>query len=216
MLIDIHTHRLGKEDNVLQVLSLYKDFETTTPGQLYSMGIHPCHLQGYEHLLTELERYATQPNVLAIGECGLDTICNKDTGLETDIFRKQITLAEKTGKPLIIHCVRAYEELLHTIKEMHPAVPVIIHGYNKKADVAGRLLAGNMYLSFGAAIMNEASPAAAVLKDISPERFFLETDNSDASIKDIYQHAAQIRETSVETLILQLEQNFRNVFKYAI
>lgn len=216
MLIDIHTHHTTKDSHVFSVLSLYSDFDRAENGRPCSLGVHPCYLDGHMPLLAEQERLAVLRNVLAIGECGLDRVCNKDIELQAAIFAKQVKLADTLHKPLVIHCVRAFDELLAVIEELNPGVPVIIHGYNKKADVAARLLASNMYLSFGAAIMNGKSPAVEVLKAIPADQFFLETDDSGMPIEEIYRRAAEIRETGLDSLTLQLEQNFRNVFKYEL
>jgi TatD DNase family protein len=216
LFIDIHTHRTIEEPDVISVQSLYADFGQTQDGRRYSIGVHPCYMTGYERLLSELEQYGHLPNVLAIGECGLDTICSKDAELQGEVFRQQVTVANRVKKPLIIHCVRAFDELLQALEEIKPSVPVIMHGYNKKGTVAQRLLTHNIYLSFGAAIMNAKSPAAAVLKDIPADQFFLETDDATVSIKDVYRCATAIRQTGMESLTLQLEQNFRNVFKYQL
>ena len=154
------------------------------------------------------------PNVLAIGECGLDKVCQTDWALQIAVFRCQIKLANELNKPLIIHCVRAFDEFLKIIDENPPAVPVIVHGFNKKGGISERLLEKGMYLSFGAAILNKESPAAGVLKLIRADKFFLETDDADIPIGDIYRATAAIREISEEAVILQVQQNFATVFKY--
>jgi len=165
-------------------------------------------------LLRELEQFARLPNVLAIGECGLDRICQTDWDLQTDVFRRQIEVADNLSKPLVIHCVRAFDELIKIIDNQKPKIPVIIHGFNRKSDIAERLWGRGMYLSFGAAILRDGSPAADALKHAPADKFFLETDNADIPISDIYSVAATIREISREAVILHLQQNFATVFKY--
>ena len=162
----------------------------------------------------ELELYAGLPNVLAIGECGLDKVCETDWNLQVAVFKRQITLANRMNKPLIIHCVRAFEELIKIIEEAKPTVPVVVHGFNKKSTVADRFIEHGMYLSFGAAILNRESPAAAALQRIPADQFFLETDNSDVPIGEMYKAAAEIRQIDEEAVILQMQQNFNTVFKY--
>ena len=158
-------------------------------------------------------QHAGQNNVLAIGECGLDRVCGSDWAAQVDVFRQQIAIANEVNKPLIIHCVRAFEELVEELDKAKVKVPVIIHGYNRKREVATRLLEKGYYLSFGAAILNDSFPAVKVLQDIPAGRFFLETDDSDLSIKDIYKKAAEIRKTGEDALILQVAANFNTVFK---
>jgi TatD DNase family protein len=91
-------------------------------------------------------------------------------------------------------------------------VPVILHGYNKKIDIARKMISNGYYLSFGAALLNPTLPAAAVLSNISPDRYFLETDDAAVNIKEVYKKAAEIRNTDVDTIILQVRNNFQTVF----
>ena len=211
---NIHTHHSNEDGNTLSVRSLYSDFDQAESGVVCSLGLHPWYLADYEKQFADLEQYAGLPNVLAIGECGLDRICDTSWDLQVAVFKQQMELANKLGKPLIVHCVRAFDELLKIIGEVPLVVPVIVHGFNKKRNVAERMIAKGIYLSFGEAIMNEASPAAEVLKHIPSNQFFLETDDADAEIGDIYRAAAAIRNISEEAVILQVQQNFNTVFKY--
>ena len=214
MYFNVHTHHSTHDDTTVSVKSLYDDFERASAGISSSLGLHPWHLENSEQLLLALNKLASLPNVLAIGECGLDKLCHTDWDLQVEVFRQQINLAGKLSKPLIIHCVRAFDELIQLIDEQRPSVPVIVHGFNKKGGIAERLIAKGMHLSFGAAILNDSAPASAALKHIPADRFFLETDNADVAIADIYRAAATIREISEEAVILQVQQNFATVFKY--
>ena len=216
MYYNIHTHHLNKDaESTVSIRSLYGDFMQASSGVVCSLGLHPWYLEDHEQLLKELEQFAGLPNVLAIGECGLDKLCRTDWELQVSLFIRQIELANKLNKPLIIHCVRAFDELLSLLDKHTPAVPVIVHGFNKKNVIAEKLIARRMYLSFGTAITNGESPATQALKHIPADRFFLETDNAEVGIEDIYRAAAAIREITIEAVILQLQQNFTTVFKYS-
>ena len=162
-----------------------------------------------------LTKLADLPNVLAIGECGLDKLCHTDCDLQVNVFKQQIGLANKLDKPLIVHCVRAFDELIKIIDGQPPSVPVVVHGFNKKGSIAEALIGRGIYLSFGAAILKNGSPAADALKQMPADRCFLETDNAEVPIYDIYRAAASIRQISEEAVILQVQQNFATVFKYS-
>lgn len=196
----------------VEILNFYSDFRRVAAGVQCSIGLHPWYLNDHSRLTDELQQYAALPNVLAIGECGLDKVCNTPWELQTNVFKQQIHIANTLGKPLIIHCVRAYDQFLNIIKTEKPTVPVIMHGFNKNARVAGQLLSAGIYLSFGAAILNDLSPAAAALQQVPPEMFFLETDDAIADIATVYKKAASIRNISEEDITLQLQQNFHKVF----
>ena len=213
MYIDIHTHRQpGTDDDVLQVCSLYSGFGRVEQGMLCSIGLHPWYLQDSKELLMELKEFAVYENVLAIGECGLDKVCETGWLLQEGIFREQVAFAKSVKKPIIIHCVRAFAEVMKFLDEMQPSVPVIFHGFNKNRNIADQLLRKGYYLSFGAAVLVDGA-VADVVREMPGDRFFCETDDAAIKIADIYQRVAELRETPVDDIILQVEENFKNVFK---
>ncbi len=211
--IDIHTHHLPSPINGnISVLNLYKDFEQAKKGVICSLGLHPWYLENWEKDFELLQEFAALPNVVAIGECGLDKLCKTDWHLQVTVFKKQIYLANSLDKPLVIHCVRAFPELIGVLQISPNESPVIIHGYNNKESTGQVLLDKGYYLSFGSAILKPDSPAAGFLAQIDADRFLLETDDSRVDIKEIYRSAALIRKCSEDELILQVEHNYKTVF----
>ena len=114
--------------------------------------------------------------------------------------------AEKYELPLIIHCVKAMDELLALRKERAPKQPWIWHGFRGKPDQAKLLLQIGFYLSFG---MHYSSEAMNVVPD---SRLFLETDDSLLDIEDILCQAARVRGVEVEALREVIRRNIQNVF----
>lgn len=210
--IDIHTHHNVGEG--LFITNRYQAFDKAAEGGLCSLGLHPWYLTeaGFDNEFAQLAKYAALPNVAAIGECGLDKVTETPWELQEKAFRAQIQLANRLQKPLVIHCVRTYDEVLHILKQERVQVPVIFHGFNKNAQVAKRILDNGYYVSFGAALLKEQSLAITALKYCPETRFFLETDDADVSISQIYEKAADIRKTGTDALILQLQKNFQAVF----
>jgi TatD DNase family protein len=209
---DIHTHTASHIDDVLSVLNVYQTFDSIKNGGVYSVGLHPWYLQNADVDFDSMTAIASKSNVLAIGECGLDKVCATDWALQLSYFQKQVRLANALSKPLIIHCVRAFEEVIEVLDAEKVHVPVVFHGYNKNNILARRLLHKGYYLSIGAAILNGNSTIQQVVKEVPADRFFAETDNSGKSIIDIYHCLAEIRKTEVDTIILQLQDNFKSVF----
>ena len=195
---------------MLTIQNLHEGFDMAGSG-ICSMGLHPWYLSEKALLLPKLTNAARQPNVLAIGECGLDKVKGAPFEEQVDAFIAQVQLANRVNKPLIIHCVQAHEEVLEVFRLHRPQAPVIFHGFNRKASIAKRLTDEGYYLSFGGAILKNAT-AMEVLTEVSGKQFFLETDDSTATIQDIYKKAAELRNTDMETLILQLGHNFNAVF----
>ena len=210
---DIHTHKTTENDtSVLSIRNIDRDFWQAGAGMPCSLGLHPWHLLQGNLAIESLREYAVLHNVFAIGECGLDKLCDTEVELQQCFFMQQIQIANQLEKPLIIHCVRAFEELKVLLKQEKCNVPVVIHGFNKKVAVAWKMLAEGYYLSFGAALLNGQSAASSVFSCIPAAKFLLETDDAGCSIRDIYNAAAKIRKTGEETIILQVQNNFKNIF----
>lgn len=206
-IIDIHTHTPGNSN---ALLNYYAHFEQSAAAPACSLGLHPRYPDQASY--TQLETWAGQQQVLAIGECGLDKLCDTDWSLQETIFRQQIALANKLDKPLIIHCVRAYSECIHLLAAAK--VPVIFHGFNRNLRIAQLLLDQGFYLSVGAALFNPVFEP--VFTALPFDRLFFETDDRvDLEIGTVYKRAAELKEIEAEYLILQVEHNFQKVFKNA-
>ena len=162
----------------------------------FSVGIHPQSIdEQWENDLENLKMISQNPKCLAIGECGLDALVNIDENLQKKIFEAQILWANQIQKPVIIHCVKRFQELIPFQKIAK--VPLIIHGFNKKKAIADEMLKHGFYLSFGKSVLHNLS-LQTTLKEIPLEKIFLETDNADFDIAELYQKVAEIKEISVE------------------
>lgn len=164
---DIHTHGPAAP-GVIRNLDV---FEEPQPGYNYSAGIHPWESDG-EKALEWFDRMAVHPQVVAIGEAGLDKLRGAAPDIQTRLFVHQARRAEEVAKPLIIHCVRAYGELLGLRRLLKPSQPWIIHGFRGKAALARQLLDAGFCLSFG----TQYNPEAYAITP--PERLYHETDTA--------------------------------------
>lgn len=95
-----------------------------------------------------IEEKLQNQNCLAIGECGLDKRIEMPLEPQISVFEKQLALAEKFGKPVVIHCVAAFQEVIEIKKRLNVKVPMIIHGFSKNIQVADQLINAGFYLSF--------------------------------------------------------------------
>lgn len=186
----MHTHAVGRTAGAVRILNNRSGFADSVGMPPVSMGLHPWYLtEGQlEKNLGDLEAAASQSGVMAIGECGLDRVCDTPMPLQEKAFRCQLSLAEGLRKPVIVHCVRAYEDVLRILREERVSIPVIFHGFRRDAALAGRILASGHRLSFGRHLSQPK--VAEVFRSIPPERVFLETDDTEASIADVYALAA--------------------------
>lgn len=211
MFINIHTH-LQLYDAGIEVVNLSVK-EDNLPN-MYSYGIHPWYIDRMtsDDELIKLERKANEKRCIAVGECGLDKLSKVDFELQEHVFRQQIAIANKVKKPLIIHCVKAFNELLNCLNLSDNQVPVIIHGFNNNENIARVLKDQGCYFSFGKALMGYETNAAKIIKNIGRKNFFLETDDADVSIKYIYRKAAEILGIDEEILKMQIQSNFETIF----
>jgi TatD DNase family protein len=207
--IDIHTHKQNLKTT--SIVNWLNNFSQLPANGFYSVGIHPWYINTEtEKELTELTTISQQTNVLAIGECGLDKVCNVNFTLQQTYFLKQIQLANTLQKPLIIHCVRAFNEVVQVLEEQKVNVPVVFHGFNKKHLLAQSLIAKGYYLSFGKQLLTTS--VAETFKFLPLEQVFLETDDSEIEIEELYKAAAAIKNTDVASLCKQLTKNALRVF----
>jgi TatD DNase family protein len=204
LLINIHTHQ--RLASAVCILSLYEQFERSKEPGYYSIGLHPCYLS--KASLDDVKQWVVYEQVLAIGECGLDKVCSTDFDLQQQLFYKQVLLANELRKPLIIHCVRAFDEVLHIVK--HATVPVVFHGFNKSKELATQLTGKGYYLSFGKALEQERMKE--VLRSVPLQQVFLETDAAELSIEHIYELASTALAIELNSLSLQLQKNAVTVF----
>ena len=147
-----------------------------------------------------------EKRVQALGEGGLDKLCDTPMQLQERAFRWLIEQSEKYHLPLVIHCVKCTAELLRLKKEYHPTSPWIIHGFRGKPQQALEYLRHGFYLSYG------EHYAAEALKQTPLDKLFLETDESVKGIDEIYQQAATCKEISLKRLEDSVFENINHVF----
>jgi len=211
--INIHTHQATAEDE-LSIFNAHDHFNPWTSNIYVSIGIHPWNIQiiNSKEFLDSIKTNAAAKNVLAIGECGLDKLIDTDLKIQEDLFKQQIHIAEAVKKPLIVHCVKAFDELIRIKKELNVRVPMIVHGYNNNEQIAVKLLENKFYFSFGKALLNENSNASKIISTIPIGQLFLETDDTDIPIKSIFEKASRYLQIDEAALKEKIYLNFKRIF----
>lgn len=180
-----------------------------TLNSLFSAGIHPKEiLDDFESQLSWLMKIAENENCCAIGECGLDSLVDVNLEKQKEVFLRQIYLANDLQKPLIIHCVRQFPELINFKK--NAKVPMVIHGFNKRSTVGNELLEKGFYFSFGKSLLQNVD-LQDFFKTIPLDKFFLETDAAEIEIDLIYQKAAEIKNLSIEKIDEIILENLQKI-----
>ncbi len=193
MFCDIHTHCNPRPDVTavvdisgrgvfLGVENYLSNRLVSANIQFFSIGIHPKSIsEDWQRQLVEIEQLAHHPSFVGEGECGLDKFADAPRDLQENVFRAQLLLAQQLNKPIIIHCVRLYTDVLRLIKETRFLQPAIFHGYNGNPAITAQLLKlPNTYFSFSARTF--ATPETSGAKSIPiipPSRILTETDEDE-------------------------------------
>ena len=112
---------------------------------------------------------------------------------QIEAFHEQIAIAESLRKPLIIHCVRAYSELLAFRKKSDQSIPWIFHWFNADEQIARELIEKTAYLSFGHMLFKEQSKAYQGISKSATRIAYFSKPMMQVYHREIYAKAAQIR-----------------------
>lgn len=210
-MFDVHTHHLS--ENLLEALfsCCMKDKESLAfrKARYLSAGIHPWYVTE-EDMNRQLEwldnLLAADSRLLAVGEAGLDKLCDTAYTLQLTAFREVINRSERYEQPLFIHCVKASNDVIALKKECAPRQPWIIHGFRGKKELAVMFLKQGFYLSFGRYFQPEA------LAVVPTDRLLLETDDCGLSIEEVYKQVALVRQTTLNQLSESIDENINRLF----
>ncbi|MEW6527970.1 MAG: TatD family hydrolase [Spirochaetota bacterium] len=147
----------------------------------FSLGVHPWYIE--ESFYDELKKLTDikDDKYCAIGEIGLDAKTNIDMQLQKEFFEDQLSIANELGKPVIVHCRSAFNELVASVKRVGTLkAGGVIHSYSGNVEITKQLIPFGFYFSFGGAItFRNSKKKVEVLKYIYPDYVLLETDSPD-------------------------------------
>lgn len=215
--IDIHTHgskTITGHFSVEVLMAHEGKLPVETPGLAFTYGIHPWYLDQSNHdsLLASVIKTVHNPLIIAVGETGFDKVKGPSMELQRKTFEEQVIIAEEFRKPLVIHCVRAWDELLRTNKKFNPKMPWLVHGFRGNKDLAMQLINKGMYISFWYDFIMKPE-SSGLVRSLPQERIFLETDGADVDIRDIYKKVSADLEITVEKLKKILHSNYYDFFR---
>jgi TatD DNase family protein len=211
--INFHTHH-QPSDGTIGIVNLFpQDFQEKFPEFLFSIGLHPWHIPEVnpEYCYGVIERAIQLKNMIAIGECGVDRSVSTVFALQEECFRIQVNIAAYHSKPLIIHCVKAFSDLIRIKLDTKSEVPWIIHGYFANNQTTKELLRHGFYFSVGETMLKTSSKHE-IFRSIPLNRIFLETDDLQIPIGQIYDQAAGILNIEKEKLEETILNNFNALF----
>ncbi|MBQ6078928.1 MAG: TatD family hydrolase [Muribaculaceae bacterium] len=207
-IIDFHTHQY---DTTAALIAVDPRQFDPQPGLWYSVGFHPWN--EVEKITEEdfdlLRRCAAHPQVLAIGETGMDALRGASLDIQGEVFSRHLLIAADVAKPVVVHSVRTVQNILSIRRKSGlTAVPLAIHGMRSNAHVAQTWLDAGCYLSFGARF----NPAALLATPI--DRLLIETDDSDTPINEVATLVAQTLHLTTAEVIKHAIDNARQLLNY--
>ena len=213
--IDIHTHHPVNTEEIISVSSLFLqdvDLQNRISAP-FSAAIHPWHATRFslEQVSGMLENLTKQPGFIAIGETGLDKNCAADYQCQKTLFELHLKFAEKHSKPVIIHAVKSWNDLIGYLS--HTKVPVILHGYSAGIELTKRLIDLKCYFSVGKSALQITPRFREAIQIIPLTSLFLETDDSKVTITEIYHEVSKIMDLPLEKLKIQINRNWLHCFK---
>ncbi len=211
--VNIHGHRKANniQEWVLRSLMASQYPPDDIEYGYYSVGFHPYNVGKFDEqdTLNKVRLSTENPHVIAIGEIGLDKSIETPLEVQKRIFEKQVGIAEFADLPVILHVVRAFNEMIEFMKVHNPSVPMIIHGYNGNKEMATDLVRAGFLISFGEAIAGDHSKVREAFQAVPIEKIFLETDESEMDIREVYSAAAELKKVSLDQLRLQIVENVK-------
>lgn len=205
-LFNSHTHKSKNRD--WEILSIAPEENIST---YHSLGIHPwkAHLTKVEFIQHKLTNRISE-HTLAIGEAGLDRIKGPNLELQMSVFIEQIAVSEEHQLPLMIHCVKAWNELSMIKRKFEPQQIWVFHGF-AKANLLEEVLREKMVVSIGGDILTNLK-LQKIIPQIPNENLLLETDDRSIPIEKVYEKVAQLKGISLVLLREIIEQNVKRIF----
>ncbi len=214
--VDVHTHPNHVESDTIIVQNIFPgdDFAEFSGRNFYSVGLHPWHLKDENENNERLHIVAEaleSDHVCFVGEAGLDKKVDINFREQIRVFRAHAFLAEEYKRPLIIHCVKACNEILEIHKKLHPEMPWILHGYHGGVEITRQMGKRGFLFSFGRSLFANNSKSIESLISLPMEKIFFETDEFDVEVETIYKQAAKLKNVSLDVLKSEVWNNFNRI-----
>ena len=214
--VDIHTHTAKTSDGLIQIVNLDIQLDIPELG-FYSYGIHPWVLDKadfqMDESLNKLKENLQQPQVVTLGEAGLDKMHKASFERQNELFERQIELSEILQKPMILHDVRSHNEIIVLRKKHKAQMPWILHGFSGTEQDIKQLIGQGIYLSVGESLLHPERKICKSFKFIDLDYLFLETDMAEIGVETIYEAAANLLEMDMSALQTRIFANFARIIR---
>lgn len=208
---DVHTHFINPSNAF--VLDISDNYAKASEVDFFSVGIHPKTLKTFEELTDNflaLSSLAEKKNCAAIGECGFDKFSPLSVTEQEKIFSAQILVAQRFKKPLIIHCVRLYNEVIRCLNKARFTFPVVFHGYNADSQTTKNLL---KYPNINFSFSERTLTGFKSLPLIPLDRIFVESDtDKKTDFAKLINNIAGVKNAGFDEIKADIENNFKRLF----
>jgi len=214
--IDLHSHSAEIEEGVFRIFNVFSsDFPDIPDNRPFSLGLHPWHItnEAIAEMAEVFTYTSAYPNLLAIGEAGLDSVIKTPMNQQIEVFRTQIEISLKQDKPLIIHCVKAFPELLRLRKEFPAPTAWIIHGFNANPTIAEEYVKAGICISFSQRLLRNPEKARMIADVVPISMVFAETDEDSMPIQQVYQNISDLYGLTVMETKRNIFENFVRISK---
>ena len=215
--IDIHTHTVHTDSNLIQIVNLNLNQPCPEQG-FFSYGIHPWEADKadfqMETALQSLEEKVKLPNVVALGEAGLDKMHKASFERQIELFERQIELSETMQKPMILHDVRSHNEIIALRKKRKAQQPWIVHGFSGTEQDVRQLIGQGINLSVGESLLHPERKIYKSFKFIDLDYLLLETDMAEIRVEKVYEAAANLLGMDLPDLQTRIFANFARLFEH--
>ncbi|MAE58134.1 MAG: hypothetical protein CME69_04595 [Halobacteriovorax sp.] len=211
------THSSNDTLNIGNHLLKERECEEFKMHKVYSLGVHPWDTYDFsgpqDSLRIKLKSLIQDPSCLAIGETGLDKLKGPSLDIQKEVFLTHIALSEELQKPIIIHCVRSYSEILEIYNKKKPKMPWILHDFNHNEHFVKSVIDKNIYFSLGTNFfMRENSKVVKAIDKIPIDRILFETDEMNVDVSELYYKYAKRMKLQLHDVQKRIKENFKRVF----
>jgi TatD DNase family protein len=202
--------------------------ETVALAEKYSVmygavGVHPHDAKTYsDEVETELAAMLEKPDIVAVGEIGLDFYRDlSPRDVQKTVFKRQLDLAARTGAPVIIHCRDAFKDVLGILAEKGEKYDGIFHAFSGDTAMAKDVLSLGFHIGIGGVVTYKNSNLRDVVSELPPGAVVLETDcpyltpvpfrgkrNEPAYLSFVVEAVAEATGQQIDTVVDVTSENF--------
>lgn len=214
--LNFHAHRQKPANNEIVIQSLFLQDNLITPKSdkiFFTAGLHPWHANqlSEKEIEDKLVKLIETKSIIAVGEAGLDKLKGPDLQTQEKVFKIHVAVAEKYNLPVIVHSVKAHNEILKLKIDSNSQIPWVLHHYSGSKQLAMDLIDHGFYLSLSYHIDNGNSRLSQYLGELPIDKIFLETDDFNVNIKQLYKVVCEKFKITEQELKKQLIKNLKKL-----